>query len=148
MVLTLLLLWHGAGKDGYGGSGETGASYSHNVQWRIKLALVGSEVMFGALVLNEVPVGPSLGFVGFGVGSGGILERFVYQLWKLGWSTGPISADGFLPLWGLLFASVLGLSHRCQTPSYLTKRWVLGILSGSFVQRIQRMLVLPTCFSP
>jgi hypothetical protein len=114
---TLLLLLTGVGRGVCGRSGggaeETGAPSFRDDPWRIKRALVGSGVLIGALVLDEIPYDPSLFFVGTGTDAGfygGILGRYVYQLVKSGWSFAPTFSGGFLPLRGGLLAGVSGMS--------------------------------------
>jgi hypothetical protein len=112
---TLLLLLTGVGRGVCGRSGggaeETGAPSFHDDPWRIKCALVGSGVLIGALVLDEIPYDPSLFFVGTDAGFyRGILGRYVYQLVKSGWSFAPTFSGGFLPLRGGLLAGVSGMS--------------------------------------
>jgi hypothetical protein len=92
LLLPLTNVRRGGCGGSSGGARETRAPSFCDDPWRIKH--------------------PSLVFVGTGTNarfSDGFLGRYVYQLVKSGWSFAPTYSGGFLPLWGVLLAGVLGM---------------------------------------
>ena len=139
----LLLLWSGVGEGGCGGSGgvgETRASSSRGVRWRIKWDLVGSGGLRGALVLGVFPFAPSLDFVG----TGDIFERYGYQLGKPGWIPTTTFSGGLLPFW-VFYSPVCWWASACPAPRCPVKRWLLAFSPGMCVQRFHCMFVWACC---